>query len=260
VRETSKAERLRAICTDAVEALQPVIREHQISEDELHAAARYLDGVGRAGVFASMLDIAFAMTIIDRRREGAPGTRPNLEGPEYVPGAPERPDGSLIEHRPDPGVPLLRLGGRVTDAASGEPIPGAELDLWHADENGGYDREGWHLRGVVRTGPDGSYEVNTLLPMDYAEHQGDPIGELLELMGRHSYRAAHIHFKLRVDGEERLTSQVFRGDSPYLASDYVFGAVSPDLVLDLQPLEAEPGRELYGARFDIAVAAPGDRA
>jgi catechol 1,2-dioxygenase len=250
------AERLRAICTDAVEALQPVIREHRISEDELHAAAGFLNGVGRAGVFPSMLDIAFAMTIIDYRREGVPGTRPNLEGPEYVPGAPERPKGSLIEHAPDPGVPLLRLSGRVTDAGSGEPIPGAEIDLWHADENGGYDREGFHLRGVVTTGADGSYEVNTLLPKDYAEHQGDPIGELLELMGRHSYRAAHIHFKLRVDGKERLTSQVFRGDSPYLETDYVFGAVSDDLVLDLQPLDAEPGREAYGASFDIAVAPP----
>jgi catechol 1,2-dioxygenase len=252
-------ERLRAICTDLVEALQPLIREHRISEDELHAAARYLNGVGQAGVFASMLDIAFAMTIIDHSREGVPGTRPNLEGPEYVPGAPRRPGGSLIEHPPGPGVPLLRLIGRVTDAESGEPIPGAELDLWHADENGGYDREGFHLRGVVTTGADGSYGVNTLLPKDYAEHQGDPIGELLELMGRHSYRAAHIHFKLRVDGEERLTSQVFRGDSPYLETDYVFGAVSDDLVLDLQPLDAEPGREVYGARFDIALAPAGGR-
>ena len=257
--EMSEAERLRAICTDVVEALQPVIREHGVSEDELHAAARYLNRVGEAGVFASMLDIAFAMTIIDRRREGLPGTRPNLEGPEYVPGAPQRADGSLIEREPDTNVPLLRLSGRITDAGSGEPIPGAELDLWHADENGGYDREGFHLRGVVTSGADGAYEVNTLLPKDYAEHQGDPIGELLEMTGRHSYRAAHIHFKLFVDGEERLTSQVFRGDSPYLDSDYVFGAVSPDLVLDLQRLDAEPERELYAARFDIAVAAPEGR-
>lgn len=246
------AERLRAICTDVVEALQPIVRDHRVSEDELHEAARFLDRVGKAGVFASMLDIAFAMTIIDRRREGVPGTRPNLEGPEYVPGAPHRGDGNLIEREVDAGVPLLELRGRITDAVSGEPISDAELDLWHADERGGYDREGFHLRGIVTPDGNGEYEVRTLLPKDYAEHQGDPIGELLEMMGRHSYRAAHIHFKLRVAGEERLTSQVFRGDSPYLDSDYVFGAVSDDLVLELERLDTEPA--VYAARFDIAVA------
>jgi protocatechuate 3,4-dioxygenase beta subunit len=200
-----------------------------------------------------MLDIAFAMTIIDRRREGTPGTRPNLEGPEYVPGAPLRGDGDLIEGEPAPGVPLLELHGKITDAVDGHPLAGAELDLWHADEHGGYDRVGNHLRGVVISDANGDYAVNTMLPKDYAEHQGDAIGELLALMGRHSYRAAHIHFKLRVYGEERLTSQVFRGDSPYLDSDYVFGAVSPDLVLDLRPRDKVDDHEVYEARFDIAV-------
>jgi protocatechuate 3,4-dioxygenase beta subunit len=245
-------ERLRAICSDMVEALKPVVRDHQVSEDELHAAAGFLNMVGAAGVFPSLLDIAFAMTIIDRRRDGVSGTRPNLEGPEYVPGAPHRRDGNLIERDLDDGVPLLELRGRITDAVSGAPIPGAELDLWHADERGGYDREGFHLRGIVTSDDNGGYEVHTLLPKDYAEHQGDPIGELLALMGRHSYRAAHIHFKLWIDGQERLTSQVFRGDSPYLDSDYVVGAVSDDLVLELDQLDTEPDR--YAARFDIAVA------
>lgn len=250
-------ERLQAICLDIVEALKPVVRDHRLTEDELHEAARFLNLVGSAGVFPSLLDIAFAMTIIDRRREGISGTRPNLEGPEYVPGAPHRRDGNLIERDLDDGVPLLELRGRITDAVSGAPIPGAELDLWHADERGGYDREGFHLRGIVTADANGDYEVHTLLPKDYAEHQGDPIGELLALMGRHSYRAAHIHFKLWVDGRERLTSQVFRGDSPYLDSDYVVGAVSEDLVLELEQLDGEPER--YAARFDIAVAPEGPR-
>ncbi|HEY0318418.1 MAG TPA: dioxygenase [Solirubrobacterales bacterium] len=252
----AEPERLRAIADSVVRALVPVIDAHDVTEEELHEAARFLDRVGEAGVFASMLDIAFAMAIIDREREGVPGTRPNLEGPEYVAGAPRRDDGILIEQDLGRAVPRLHLSGHVLDARSGEPIPGAEIDLWHADEHGGYDREGFHLRGIVLTDADGRYEVRTLLPKDYAEHEGDPIGELLELMGRDSHRAAHIHFKLRVDGEECLTSQVFRGDSPFLDSDYVFGAVSDDLVLRLERLDSEPGREVYAARFDISVVTP----
>jgi protocatechuate 3,4-dioxygenase beta subunit len=246
-------DRLREVTFRAAAALREVVREMDVTEDELHAAAAFLNRVGEAGVFPSMLDIGFAMTVIDRAREGARGTRPNLEGPEYRPGSPERPDGSLLEHEPGEGAQLLTLAGRVTEAASGEPLADVELDFWHADEHGGYDRDGYHLRGIVRTDSDGRYVAHTLLPKDYAEHDGDPIGELLEMMGRHRYRAAHIHLKVRVDGEEMLTTQVFRGDSPYLATDYVLGAVSDDLVLDLEPVDPDDGAAGFRATFDVSL-------
>lgn len=246
--------RVRDVVLRVAEALREVVWEHEITEDELHAAGAFMNRLGRAGVFPSLLDIACAMTVIDRIRDGIPGTRPNMEGPEYRPGAPERPDGSLLEHEPGADAEFLTLTGRVTDAGTGDPIPDAEIDLWHTDEHGGYDRGGYHLRGVIRTAADGSYRLRTVLPKDYAEHEGDPIGELLEEMGRHSYRAAHIHLKVRVKGEERLTTQVFRGDSPYLDTDYVVGAVSDDLVLDLKPVAGDDGGREYAATFDIALA------
>jgi catechol 1,2-dioxygenase len=252
------SDRLREVTFRSAAALREVVREMDVTEEELHAAAHYLNRVGEAGVFPSMLDIGFAMTVIDRKREGARGTRPNLEGPEYRPGAPERPGGSLLELEPGADALMLTLTGTVTEVTSGNPIAGVELDFWHADEHGGYDRDGWHLRGVVRTGEDGTYTARTLLPKDYAEHEGDPIGELLEMMGRHRYRAAHIHLKVRVDGEEWLTTQVFRGDSPYLESDYVIGAVSDDLVLDLQPSGSADGRAGFDAVFDLALEPPAE--
>ncbi len=250
--------RLQEVTFRAAAALREVVREMDVTEDELHAAGAFLNRVGEAGVFPSMLDIGFAMTVIDRAREGARGTRPNLEGPEYRPGAPERPGGSLLAHEPGADAQLLTLEGRVTDVATGEPIEAVELDFWHADEHGGYDREDYHLRGVVRTGADGTYTARTLLPKDYAEHDGDPIGELLEMMGRHRYRAAHIHLKVRVGGEEWLTTQVFRGDSPYLDTDYVIGAVSDDLVLDLEPVDGDGdgGQAGFRAVFNLALEPP----
>ncbi|HEY1854222.1 MAG TPA: dioxygenase [Solirubrobacterales bacterium] len=252
----TESDRLREVTFRSAEVLCDVVREMDVTQDELHAAAGFLNRLGEAGVFPSMLDIGFAMTVIDREREGALGTRPNLEGPEYRPGAPERPGGSLLEQEPGAGAQMLTLTGTVTDVATGEPIEGVELDFWHADEHGGYDRDGWHLRGVVRTGEGGTYTARTLLPKDYAEHEGDPIGELLEMMGRDRYRAAHIHLKVRVGGEEWLTTQVFRGDSPYLETDYVIGAVSDDLVLDLQQSGSGEGREEFDAVFDLALEAP----
>jgi catechol 1,2-dioxygenase len=74
-------------------------------------------------------------------------------------------------------------------------------------------------------------------------------------MGRHNRRAAHIHVKIWRDGACVLTTQLFIPGNPYLDSDYVEGAVSPDLIIDMQP--AASGEAFcYEAVFDIAVAAP----
>jgi protocatechuate 3,4-dioxygenase beta subunit len=250
--EAGDRERLELVYTRSVEALREVVRELRISEEELHLAGRFFNRLGASGFFPSLLDIAFAMTTIDARRAQA-GTRPNLEGPFYRPGAPLREDGVLFERRPGPKAEVCTLEGRVTEVAGGGPIKGAELDLWQADENGEYDLTGFNLRGVVRTGPDGRYRVTTVLPFDYPQHQDDPIGELLEAMGMEVFRAAHIHLKVRVGGEERLTTQFFMADSPHLDSDYVVGAVTPDLVIPKQVSSDGEGKTRTTITFDIAL-------
>lgn len=242
-------DRLKLVYTTSVEALREVVRELKITEDELHLAGRFFNRLGATGFFPSLLDIAFAMTSIDALRTQS-GTRPNLEGPFYKPGAPVR-DRALFEREPGPDAELCELVGRVVDAVTGEPMPGAELDIWQADEHGEYDNDGYHLRGVVRTGDDGRYRVVTVLPKDYPQHQNDPIGELLEAMGLEVYRAAHIHVKVRVDGEERLTTQFFMAESPHLDTDYVVGAVTPDLVVPKEVSVDQSGRRLARITFDI---------
>src|SRR3546814_13249369 len=77
------------------------------------------------------------MTSVDATARVPGGTRPNLEGPFYR-AAPLREDGDLFEGDPPAGTPVLHLSGRFTDAATGAPIPGAIVDLWHADHDGHY--------------------------------------------------------------------------------------------------------------------------
>jgi catechol 1,2-dioxygenase len=242
--------RLKAIHARVVEKMKEVVREFAITQDELHIAGDFMNRLGQVGMCRSLIDVSLAMTSVDVTMDKN-GTRPNLEGPFHKGNAPERLDGVLLEHAM-PGAPMLALQGAVTDSKTGEPIEGAVVDIWQADHEGHYDRQGFHLAGRIRTDAEGRYQVETVVPLDYSDHDHDPIGELYRAMGRHNRRAAHIHLKLWVDDVERLNTQLFIPGNAYLDSDYVEGAVSEDLILDMHPA----GDNRFAATFDIAVARP----
>jgi catechol 1,2-dioxygenase len=249
----TKEERLNAIWARTVAKLKEVVHEFGVTEDELHAAGDYLNRLGQSGMGRSLVDVALAMTAVDLATKGQRGTRPNLEGP-YHARHPRRPDGNLLEHAPDPGEPRLTLGGTVIDAATGNVLPGAEIDFWQTDSHGIYDRKGNHLRGIVTADAQGRYRLSTVLPSDYAEHDHDPIGELFRAMHKSNVRAAHVHIKVSVGGKLRLTTQIFMPTSKFLDNDYVEGAVSDDLIVRLEPDPTGPG-QAYRATFDLAVSA-----
>lgn len=246
-------ERLKAIHAAVVEKLKEVVREFAITQDELHVAGDFLNRLGQSGMCRSLVDVSLAMTSVDVTARAPGGTRPNLEGP-FRGARPLRPDGDLLDRDPGPDAPRLTLSGMVRDAATGAPIPGAEIHVWQADHRGHYDNEGDNFRGRIITDAAGRYTLKTVVPRDYSDHDHDPIGELYRAMGRHNRRAAHIHIKIFVGGQELLTTQLFMPGSEYLDSDYVEGAVSPDLTLDLKPdPDAPAGLTAYEAQFDFAV-------
>lgn len=244
-------ERISTLWKASTEALQVVVREHRVTEQELAIASDYFNRLGISGMFPSLLAVAFAMTSLDATRNTAGGTRQNLEGPFHVPGAPIRHDGILYEYPPAPGASLLQLEGKVRDSISGEPIPGAELDIWQADHEGVYDHEGYHLRGRLISDAQGNYRLITVVPCDYSEHDHDPIGELFRAMDRHNRRAAHIHLRASARGYSTLTTQIFMPDSAYLDSDYVEGAVSEDLTLAFEEAPKRDGHPWVKASFDV---------
>jgi hydroxyquinol 1,2-dioxygenase len=49
---------------------------------------------------------------------------------------------------------------------------------------------------------------------------------MLEVLGRHPWRPAHLHFMITAPGYERLVTHVFREGDQYLDSDAVFGVRS----------------------------------
>jgi len=67
----------------------------------------------------------------------------------------------------------LRLHGVVVDSQTQQPVPNAEIYLYHADANGEYlpsdpaDESTAKLSGTVTTGPDGAFTVHTIVPREY---------------------------------------------------------------------------------------------
>lgn len=246
----AQAERLRQIYARCVEKMKEVVREYEVTQDELHIVGDYLNRLGKSGFCRSLVDMNLALTSADITAPSV-GTRGNLEGPLYRKGHPVRADGNVLERAPGPGEQLLTLTGRVLDARTQKLLPGARLDFWQTDGEGIYDRDGNHMRGVIVADADGRYTLKTVVPKDYAEHDHDPIGELLRAMGKPNRRAGHIHLKAFLNGVEVLTTQLFIEGSAYLELDYVEDAVSSDLTLHVKPA----ANGAYAAEFDFLLDA-----
>ena len=110
-------------------------------------------------------------------------------GPYYKAGAPFR---NKIAPSKSNGE-VLRMKGKVIKSDCVTPIANAVLDIWQANESGNYEDE-WY-RGQVRTDNYGDYSFETVIPKGYGEGTG--------------YRPPHLHFKVFVDGNEVVTSQMF---------------------------------------------------
>jgi protocatechuate 3,4-dioxygenase beta subunit len=67
----------------------------------------------------------------------------------------------------------LTLRGTVIDSQTGNPIPNAQIYLYHADADGEYhpsdpeDESTAKLSGTVSTGLDGQFSVDTIVPREY---------------------------------------------------------------------------------------------
>lgn len=146
-----------------------------------------------AGWVSTMLP---ASGLAQYQRECGPETPANAEGPFYRPSAPEtatlNSEGRLV------------VSGQVLDASC-RPASNAVIEVWHANEEGEYDLQGYQHRGIVRCDANGHYSYRTVRPGHY-------------LNGR-SYRPAHIHVKVHADGRQALTTQLYFMGDPYNEHD-----------------------------------------
>jgi catechol 1,2-dioxygenase len=243
------------IARDILKRIHEAIVEHDVTYPEFQAAKQWLIDVGEAGEWPLFLDVFVEFAVeqnANRNRKGSHGT---ILGPYHLPNAPVLEAPYELPRREDEvGDPLL-IHGRVVDA-NGNPIAGAELDVWQADAAGFYSGfepslpEGL-LRGKVITREDGGYEVRTILPGPYTIPLGGPCGALCAAAGWSPWRPAHVHLIVSAGGCEPLITQIFFDQSEHLDND-VAGAVKDDLVV--KPERHDDGSYSFVYDFTLAPA------
>jgi hydroxyquinol 1,2-dioxygenase len=195
-----------------------------------------------------------------RASSALPVTESTVLGPFYVPGAPRRGYGESIAAEGDAGEPVW-VHGRVL-GTDGEPIAGAELDIWQNGDDRLYavqrpEAPKDHLRGRFETRPDGSFGFIAVRPVSYPIPDDGPVGEMLRATGRHPWRPAHIHMIVRAAGHRTLTTHIFDADSDYLDSDAVF-AVKSSLVHQFTVDQPTPdGAPALSVPCDLVLAPAG---
>lgn len=148
------------------------------------------------GASLGSLALAACRPAVTLAQTCGPRTDPNIEGPFFLPGAPER--AALTDE------PTLILSGAVRDPGC-RPLRDAVLEVWQADADGEYDTRGDRFRGIVRTDAQGRWRIATIRPGRYRL--------------RSTFRPAHIHVKVHATGRPPLTTQLYFPGDPFNERD-----------------------------------------
>ncbi|WP_329140447.1 catechol 1,2-dioxygenase [Streptomyces sp. NBC_00670] len=252
---TADTARVNTLATAVITAVHDVIRTHRATYEEYNALKSWLISVGQDGEWPLFLDVWIEHVVEEVAAADRKGSKGTIEGPYYVPGAPALPGTAALPMRDgEPGTPLL-FQGQVT-SASGEPLPGALLEMWQADDDGLYAQFApgipeWNLRGTVVADDQGGFAVTTVQPAPYQIPTDGSCGRLVAAAGWHPWRPAHLHLKVSAPGHETLTTQLYFKGGAYVDDD-VASAVKPELVLDPTPSAGGVAEVTYDFVLDKA--------
>jgi catechol 1,2-dioxygenase len=212
------------------------IEDLDITPTEFWHGVAYMSAAGAAnelGLLAAGLGLERFLDIrADEAEQKAGlegGTPRTIEGPLYVAGAPEsvgfaRLDDGTESHKGE----VLFMQGTVFDQ-QGKPLPGAKVEVWHANLTGNYSffdqtQSPFNLRRTIVTDDQGRYQFRSIIPVGYGCPPDGTTQQLLNLLGRHGQRPAHIHFFVSAPGHRKLTTQINIDGDEYLWDDFAFAS------------------------------------
>jgi protocatechuate 3,4-dioxygenase beta subunit len=203
---------------------------------------RFLGMLGLGGLFVQVPG-AFAQALVETPRQS--------EGPFYPETLPLDTDNDLliINQGITPAVgDITHLSGRVLTRA-GEPVRNVVVEIWQVDHQGAYlhsrtsnrDRRDANFQGFGRflTGTAGEYYFRTIKPVPYPG------------------RTPHIHVKVKVKGQDKLTTQCYIKGHPGNERDGIWRSITDPKQREAITIAFEPIKESrigeLAARFDMVL-------
>lgn len=176
-----------------------------------HDRRRLLTGMAAAATAGLLGPLSAAAALLP--------TPAQTEGPFYPLRLPLDSDNDLVRVSGQPSAAagtIAHVAGRVLDL-NGRPVPGARVEIWQCDANGRYhyvrdtnpaaEDAGFQGYGQTITAVDGGYRFRTIRPVAYPG------------------RTAHIHFKIRGNGFDSLTTQLYVAGEPRNTTDGILNGI-----------------------------------
>ncbi len=240
--------RVKQLVRRVVSDLYRTIEDLDVQPDEFWRAISFLSVAGRNNEFGLLspglgFDHFLDLRSDELERElGITGGTPRtIEGPLYVAGAPRAQGEARLDDGNEEGETLV-MHGQVLSKA-GRPVPGALVEVWHANTRGNYSffdpsQSPYNLRRGIQTDAEGRYRFRSILPRGYGVPPGGSTDTLLQALGRHGQRPAHIHFFVSAPGFRHLTTQINIAGDPLLHDDFAFATrdeLIPEMVRKSDP-------------------------
>lgn len=227
--------RVKEIMHRIVSDLFKAIEDLNITPDEYWAGIAYLNRLGQnqeAGLLSPGLGfdryLDMRMDAEDEQLGLTGGTPRTIEGPLYVVGAPVEHGYARLDDGSDENGHTLIMHGTVY-GADGKPVPHAQVEVWHCNTKGFYshfdptgEQKPFNMRRTIIADEQGRYKFRSIVPMGYGCPPDGPTQELLNLLGRHGNRPAHIHFFVTADNHRKLTTQINIDGDPLVNDDFAY--------------------------------------
>lgn len=227
--------RVKAIIHRILSDLFKMVEDLDITADEYWQGVAYLNQLGTSQEAALLSPGLGLDRFLDMRMDAEDealgietGTPRTIEGPLYVAGAPVEQGYARLDDGSDPDGQLLIMHGVIYDA-DGKPFPGAQVEVWHANTKGFYshfdptgEQVAFNMRRTIIADDQGRYRFQSIVPKGYGCPPEGPTQQLLNQLGRHGNRPAHIHFFITADGHRKLTTQLNMENDPFVYDDFAY--------------------------------------
>jgi catechol 1,2-dioxygenase len=226
--------RLREILLALVRHLHGFVRDVRLTEREFGEAVQLIAAMGQKTtnshnevmLMAGSLGVSPLVCLLNNGNHGESETQANMLGPFWRDDQPACKSGDSLVRSPTPGAELF-VSVSLEDA-NGQPVAGAEVDVWHSSPEGLYENQDlqqaeMNLRGRFVSDAQGRFNFRSVKPAGYPIPVDGPVGELVRATRRHHFRPAHLHFMVFKPGFKTLISQVYSPDDPHIESDVQFG-------------------------------------